>query len=302
MAAPIKLLHESLRPREELLRRGAAAASDDILLAVLLRTGTRGRNVKELAHDILDRLNGLEGLLGATHESLLALKVKGLGTVKALELAAALEIGRRAANQRRAAEPPAMATAAAAHQLLKPLAEDAREENFWVLPLDARNRLIGAPVVVARGTVNTAALHPRDVFAPALRLGAAALICARNHPSGETAPSENFNLEWHREMLAQFSQVKQYLWGDYYPLTGCDANTDSYMAYQLDRPDLQSGILLAFRRQDCETERFTVSPALEQGKAYILTDMDTGEEITLTGGDDYEIAILEKPGSRLIQY
>jgi len=187
---PIRQLHESLRPREELQRRGAAAVSDDILVAILLRTGVRGKNVVGLAREILAKINGLAGLHGATQESLLALNIKGLGKVKSAELAAALEIGRRAANQRRAAEPPLVGTAEAAHALLKPLAEDACEENFWVLPLDAKNRLIGAPVAIARGTVNAAALHPRDVFAPLLRLGAAGLVCAHNHPSGDTAPSE----------------------------------------------------------------------------------------------------------------
>ena len=194
MTTPIRQLHESLRPREELMRRGAANADDATLLAVLLRSGTRGQNVKDLATEIIQKFNGFEGLVGTSfdslRESLLAKKIKGLGKVKILELSAALEIGRRAANQRRAAEPPAMDTPEAAHRLLKPLAEDTRDEHFWVLPLDAKNRLIGAPMVIAKGTVNTAGLHPRDVFAPLLRLGAAGFICAHNHPSGDTIPSE----------------------------------------------------------------------------------------------------------------
>jgi len=186
----IRQLHESLRPREEFERRGAAAVSDDILVAILLRTGVPGKNVVELAREILSQLNGFAGLHGATHENILALGIKGIGRVKAVELAAALEIGRRAANQRRDAEPPLVDTAEAAHKLLRPLAEDTLQEIFWALPLNAKNRLIGAPVVVVQGTGNTAALHPRDVFAPVLRLGAAGFICAHNHPSGETAPSD----------------------------------------------------------------------------------------------------------------
>ena len=186
----IRQLHESLRPREELERRGVTAVSDDILLAVLLRTGVRGKNVKQLAAEVLEKLNGLSGLHGATPESIMALGIKGVGRVKAFELAAALEIGRRVANQRRAAEPPLIDTSEAAHQLLRPLAEDTLQEIFWVLPLNSKNRLIGAPVVVVQGTGNTAALQPRDVFAPALRLGAAGFICAHNHPSGDTAPSD----------------------------------------------------------------------------------------------------------------
>ncbi len=186
---PIQQLPASLRPREELRRRGVHAVSDDILVAILLRTGTRGQNVANLARDLLIKIGGLSGLHGATPESLLALGVKGIGQVKAIELAAALEIGRRAANQRLDAEPPLIATADAAWQILKPLAEDARQEIFWVLPLNTKNRLIGAPLEIAQGTLNAAALHPRDVFAPALRLNAASLLCAHNHPSGDTSPS-----------------------------------------------------------------------------------------------------------------
>ena len=193
-ATPIKELHESLRPREELMRRGVAAASDDTLLAVILRSGTRGQNVKELAKVILHRLGGFNGLLGATPESLRetfrTLGIKGVGTVKILELAAAVEIGRRAANQRPSFEPPVIETAAAAYQILKPLAEDAGQEIFWVLPLNNKNRLIGAPVVVVAGTVNTAGLQTRDVFAPALRVNASAILCGHNHPSGDTTPSD----------------------------------------------------------------------------------------------------------------
>ena len=189
-ATPIKELHESLRQREEIMRRGVAAVSDAVLVAALLRSGIRKKNVVELAGEIITSLNGLSGLHGATLESLLAMKIKGLGKVKAIELAAALEIGRRAANQRPSVEPPLIETAAAAYQILKPLAEDARQEIFWVLPLNNKNRLIGAPVAIATGTFNTAALHPRDVFAPALRVSAAAILCGHNHPSGDTTPSD----------------------------------------------------------------------------------------------------------------
>ena len=187
---PIRDLPDSLRPREEVQRRGITAVSDATLVAILLRTGTQGKNVVELAEEIIRKLNGLSGLHGATPETLLALDIKGLGKVKSIELAAALEIGRRAANQRLSAEPPLINTADAAYQLLKPLAEDAQQEIFWLLPLNAKNRLIGAPIEIARGTINAAGFHPRDIFTHALRLNAACVICAHNHPSGDPSPSD----------------------------------------------------------------------------------------------------------------
>jgi len=122
------------------------------------------------------------------------------------------------------------------------------------------------------------------------------------HGYGETEPPEDFDIEWHRTMLDQFDKIKKYQLGDYYPLTGCDANTDSYMAYQLDRPDLKSGMILAFRRQDCETGRFAVRPVLEEGAEYILTDLDTGKKVAICGGMDYECVIQDKPGSLLVHY
>jgi len=189
-ATPIRQLPDSLRPREEVQRRGITAVSDATLVAILLRTGTQGKNVVELAEEIIRKLNGLSGLHGATPENLLALGIKGLGAVKAVELAAALELGRRAANQRLSAEPPLISTADAAYKLLKPLAEDAQQEIFWLLPLNTKNRLIGAPIEIARGVLNAAGFHPRDIFNHALRLNAASVLCAHNHPSGDPSPSD----------------------------------------------------------------------------------------------------------------
>lgn len=190
-AAPIQELPESLRPREEIQRRGITHVSDDILLAVLLRTGLRGKNVLALAREILIRLDGLKGLHDTTPETLLALNIKGFGKVKAVELAAALEIGRRAANLRPTAEPPQITTPADAHRLLKPLAEDASQEIFWILALNIKNRLITPPIEISRGTLNSTGVHPREVFRQVLRLNAAAVLLAHNHPSGDTTPSSD---------------------------------------------------------------------------------------------------------------
>jgi len=113
---------------------------------------------------------------------------------------------------------------------------------------------------------------------------------------------EDYPFDWHRRMLEEFQTVKPFLWGDFYPLTGCDTATDGVLAYQLDRPDLDSGVIFAFRRQDRETASFRVAPELEQGVQYIVEDIEGGTPATVTGGEAFEIAIADKRGSRLILY
>ena len=145
--------------------------------------------------------------------------------------------------------------------------------------------------------------HPKGstyVFRSGLNGGTQLSLTGSNE--GETEPSADTDVEWIREMLNQYQTAKPYFFGDYYPLTGCDTRTDSYMAYQLDRPDLESGIILAFRRQDCETLRFSVTATLEKGVKYEFLDVDTGKERVIVGGDSYEFVFKDKPGSAFIHY
>jgi DNA repair protein RadC len=185
----VRELPSEMRPREEMQRRGPAGVADEVLLAVLLRSGTRGRNVIELAREILLRTSGLRGLAAAGAEEIRALGIPGLGPVKAMELAAALELGRRAAGQGPSADPPRINDPAAVWRLLEPQARLLRQEVFWVLLLNAKHRLIGQPHRVTMGLVDASPVHPREVFSPVLRHNAAAAIIAHNHPSGDPTPS-----------------------------------------------------------------------------------------------------------------
>ncbi|MDD5707559.1 MAG: hypothetical protein PHR35_16680, partial [Kiritimatiellae bacterium] len=137
----VRDLPSEMRPREELQRRGAANVSDEVLLAILLRSGTRGRNVIELARDILLRAAGLRGLAAADVEEIRALHIPGLGQVKAMELAAAFELGRRAAGQGPSADPIQVRDPASVWNLLAPQARHLRQEIFWVLLLNAKHCL-----------------------------------------------------------------------------------------------------------------------------------------------------------------
>jgi DNA repair protein RadC len=188
----VKELPQEMRPREEFQRRGAENVPDEVLLAILLRSGVPGKNVTELARELLRRFKGLANLAKADFEELRGLKVKGLGPVKCMELAAALEIGRRAAQHQHA---PRQETASirepeAVYRLVSPLARALQQEIFWVLLLDTKNKLIGQPVETTRGLLDTSPVHPREVFSKAVRYSAASVILAHNHPSGDPTPSK----------------------------------------------------------------------------------------------------------------
>ena len=186
----VKELPPEMRPREELQRRGAENVPDEILIAILLRSGMRGKNVTELARELLRRYGGLAQLSNATFEELLHNRIKGFGKVKALELSAALELGRRAAQQGSRLDSAPIRDPEAVYGILAPLARSLQQEIFWVLLLDTKNKLIGQPIETTRGLLDSSPVHPREVFNKAVRYCAAAIFLAHNHPSGDPTPSK----------------------------------------------------------------------------------------------------------------
>lgn len=173
------------RPREKLLARGASALADAELLALLLRTGTAGQGVLQLAQALLDRFGGLAGLLAAQAAELAS--IKGLGPAKRAELAAVIEIARRALAERLVAQPSFEQPQAVKDYLSLQLAA-LDHEVFSVLFLDAQHRLIAFETLF-RGSVTHTSVHPREVARRALALNAAAVVLAHNHPSGMAEPS-----------------------------------------------------------------------------------------------------------------
>lgn len=173
-------------PREKLLARGAGSLSDAELLALLLRTGTAGRNVLLMAQEVLDACGGLAGLLCADAAQLKSIKGLG-GSAKRAELLAVMELARRAVAQQlqQGAElnsPELVAQYVQMHLAHKP------HECFAVLFLDTRHRLICMETLFA-GTIDQASIYPREVALRALRHQAASVVLAHNHPSGNTEPS-----------------------------------------------------------------------------------------------------------------
>ena len=183
----IKDLPDHRRPRELAMDAGVENVPDEVLIAILLRAGIRGQSVIDLARQILDRHQGvLDRLAQASLDELRS--IKGIGPVKAIELRAAFELGRRAARKD-APLPPLIREPAQVLALLAEKTAHLEQEVVWVLPLDQKYRLRRSPVEVTKGILNASLSHPREVFREAIRMAAAAVIIAHNHPSGDPTPS-----------------------------------------------------------------------------------------------------------------
>jgi DNA repair protein RadC len=182
---PLEGLPADARPREKLLARGPAALSDAELLALLLRTGVQGKNVLQLADELVRDFGGVRGLL---HSGADALKqVKGLGPAKRAELLAVVELARRALAQELKEKPLFDSPQAVAHYLQLHFGHKPHEV-FAVLFLDSQHRLIALEELF-RGTLSQTSVYPREVVLRALHHHAAAVVLAHNHPSGTAEPS-----------------------------------------------------------------------------------------------------------------
>jgi DNA repair protein RadC len=173
------------RPREKLLARGASALTDAELLAIFLRTGTRGRTAVDLARDLLGRFGSLRSLLRAGCEEFCA--VHGLGEAKYVQLQALLEIARRHLAEALAGR-EVLKDPGAVRRMLQARLRDREHETFAALFLDNQHRVIAFDEL-SQGTIDGASVYPREVIKAALKHGAAAVIFAHNHPSGVAEPS-----------------------------------------------------------------------------------------------------------------
>lgn len=174
------------RPREKLIARGAAALADAELLALLLRTGVAGKNVLQLAQELLDHFGGLSGLLQAGADDLKVIKGMG-GDAKRAEVIAVLELARRAMAER-LKERAVFDSPGAVKEYLQMHIGSRPYEVFAVLFLDAQHRLIVLEELF-RGTLAQTSVYPREVVMRALHHNAAAVVLSHNHPSGSIEPS-----------------------------------------------------------------------------------------------------------------
>lgn len=182
----INQLPKDQRPREKLLRLGAEKLSDSELLAIFLRTGIAGCSAIELAQQLLVKHQSLQGLLSASLTDFC--QTKGMGEAKYVQLQAVIELSRRflqePLKQRTVFDSPF-----AVKQYLQTRLKASQREQFVVLVLDNQNRLIHDEVLFL-GSINVAAVYPREVVKLVLAYNGANVILAHNHPSGIAEPSE----------------------------------------------------------------------------------------------------------------
>lgn len=185
------------RPRELLVQRGAENLTNVQLLAILLRTGTKGVSVISVAEQLLTKFNGsLRSLVEARIEELTA--INGIGRDKAVTLKAAFTLARRMSEEARR-EQPLLNTPEKVVEVIKDEFVDCQVETLWVVLLNTRKRLIKFEKVVD-GILDTVIIHPREVFFKAIAARAASIILVHNHPSGDPTPSEG-DIRTTRELI-----------------------------------------------------------------------------------------------------
>ncbi|KYG91641.1 MULTISPECIES: DNA repair protein RadC [Metasolibacillus] len=184
-ALKIRDVHEADRPRERLIRQGAQSLSNQELLAILLRTGTKEASVLALANRVLMDFEKLHALKHATFEEITS--IKGIGEAKAVQLLAAIELGRRLAQKEIDSRYTIRSPEDAAAYLM-PEMESLTQENFVALFLNTKNQIIHKQTIFI-GSLNASIVHPRELFREAIKRSAASIICAHNHPSGNATPS-----------------------------------------------------------------------------------------------------------------
>lgn len=182
----IKDIPESDRPRERMLKLGKENLSDEELLAIIIKTGTKGISVKEIASDVLNEIKNIHNL-----ENINAFtfsKIKGLGKIKTIEIMAAIELGKRIFLEKENREITIYDHPEVIYRNNLYLFKGKKQEYFYCLYLDNKNKLIERKLLFM-GTINRSIVHPREIFKEAYLTSCSGIICMHNHPSGDINPS-----------------------------------------------------------------------------------------------------------------
>ena len=174
------------RPRERLVKFGEQALSAQELLQLILGRGIAGESVVITAQKLLSQFGSLQKLAEASIEELSS--IKGIGLAKATQIKAVFEIGRRLSTQTPSYKSKELTDPKKVYQLIKSKLKDYHKEHFYIIALNSRNYSV---TEVSVGNLNASIVHPREVFAEAIKNKAASVIFAHNHPSGDPEPSED---------------------------------------------------------------------------------------------------------------
>ena len=183
----IKHMPESERPQEKLVYGGASGLSNSELLALIIRTGTNDKSAIRLADEVISYTNANIGDLGMAEVRELT-EIDGIGEAKACSIVAAMELSKRIISVRQSAVRERIRDSRQVAELLMEEMMCEKRELFMTINLDTKLR-IQSKSVISIGSVDSAPVHPREVFGPAIRRGASAVVVAHNHPSGDPTPS-----------------------------------------------------------------------------------------------------------------
>ncbi len=182
----IKEMIKEERPRERLIKYGVKTLSNEELIAIILRTGTKGESVKNLSSNLLKRFESINDLRNIDINMLT--KIKGIGKIKAIELIASLELGKRVYEDNEINKTK-IKTGIDVYDIFKNIIKDNTQEYFYTIYLDVKKNILGIKLLFI-GTVNSSTVHPREIFKYAYLYSASYIICVHNHPTGDANPSE----------------------------------------------------------------------------------------------------------------
>ena len=182
----IKDMKESERPRERLIEYGSNSLSNEELLAIILKQGTKNKSAKELGMDLLNNINNISDLEDITLEKLTS--IKGIGKAQALTILATIELGKRIFLKKDYNQKYILSNSKDIYNYMKYLLNNKKQEYFYCLYVNNKKELIERKLLFM-GKVNRSTVHPREVFKNAYLNSASGIICIHNHPTGDINPS-----------------------------------------------------------------------------------------------------------------
>ena len=182
-----KNIPESDKPRERLYQYGSENLSDEELISIILKTGTKGMSVKEVSLKLLENVGDIKKLKDIGINTLMG--INGIGKVKAIEIKAAIELGRRIYIENNKLSGVILNNSLKIYEYFKDLVGNKKQEYFYTVYVDTKGRYIDKKCLFV-GTINNSIVHPREIFKEAYLLSANGIICIHNHPSGDPTPSK----------------------------------------------------------------------------------------------------------------
>ena len=183
-----KKLPNDEKPRERLMKYGKENVSTNELIEIILKSGTKKYGIKEISHNILSSVNNINEFRNMEVNSLI--NIEGMSKIKAIELVAAIELGRRVYEDNFYKDMIYLTNPDAIINYFHNLFKNEKQELFYVIYLDNQKKYIDKKLLF-KGTVNYSLVHPREIFKEAYLLSASYIICIHNHPSGNASPSSN---------------------------------------------------------------------------------------------------------------